>query len=1283
MSDSCFKKNELLIPGTRQDERLQQALDPSYVLPDERSVADLLVFISSYASLINYYAVKGADQAAYAVDGDWKPLIMTDEAFNYAEISVTPYSLPNVTFYKYVNLYETGSTTLKRNQAYRVLWDILFSVYNDIYSFYAVLPVYMQLRSVIQTEISNNLVADFAAAAGAYLNDNNAAAIPSFNLQVTTSSADDDYKFAFADTIIKQGLDSVWIDHTVAPLANDWTQYLAVLKPNAVLAQQFFNPSLSFVNEQDRIDYSTLRLKQIFKRAFESYARIIGLANEYLQNSLQNNSSHVAHHGLLLTFVKLFGIIQVDANEFTRKHLEYYYSRVLQIKPAAAVPDAAHIVFEPAKNITSHLVEKNTVLNAGKDGTGKQLIYNTNSELVISQVKADQLKTIFLKPGAAAGDVSKVYASAVANSDDGAGAPFTGTDTSWKGFGDVRTDATGTETNAANLGFYISSPVLHLTEGTRQIEFDFTTDTTGIAKADLLTTADLIQLFAISISGEKKWESLTVSQVGVTDFNSQLAYQSPSPSGSSMFKITLTLLPQCKALVGYDPLVCDGNLNTIYPTIRFSLNQNGSVLNAYKKFSGIAISKISIKVTASDLSGLSLENDFGALDPSKPVQLFGPNPKKNNTFYIGHTELEHKIISTFSITMQWLDLNPHLETYYSYVYTRVNAGATSYVTAPYVTGVAGNSSFKVMAGFIRNKSWIPAATPEHSVFTETPVALSFTDAIKPALDKPTKYGNAKIALSTNTQNGFIRLAVSAPDDAFGHAVWPNLFAKQTVAITHDADITHNTVPNPPYTPTLQSVKLQYVASQDIFLDATNYKAEQGQFFHLVPFGINEIHKNAKLFSSFDLQKKESDGTFDYKPLESALYIGISNAVINQTVSMLMQVNEGTEDISVDSPAVTWNYLSKSGWKNLDKSLLADATENLLKSGIVSFSVPVDVNTAGTELPSGLTWVMAAIEPAAPQVASNGLPKLLAVYTNAVKATFTDNGNDPEHLAKALAANTISKLYESDAAVKKVSQPYATFDGKKIEAGKQFYTRVSERLRHKHRSITIWDYERLVLNEFPEIYMVKCLNHTGYETDCTKPVGDPGRTKYKEKIAGQVMLVPVPFITNLQSGNIFQPSLSASKLTDIKNFIHGDDNSGKCNKYIKAIHSQLAKLIVENPTYETIKVTCKIKVRECLDQLYYKQQLGYDLHKFLAPWITGDEGKINFGGRLHASQVVYFIEQLPYIDYLENLTIEHRDKNGVVLNTAEPALAVATTSRSVLTSAGNDANGNPKHQINLS
>ncbi|GEO11929.1 hypothetical protein [Segetibacter aerophilus] len=1249
MSDGCFKKNDLLIPGTRQDQRLYQALDPSYVLPDERTVANLLVFITKYAELINFYALKGPDQKDYAIEGNWQALILSDEAFNYAGISVTPYSLPNITFYRYVNLYEAGSTTAKRNLAYRVLWDIIFSVYKEIEAFYTALPVYMPLRNEIATEIGNGLVTDFGIVAGAYLND--AAAIPSLNLQVSTVSTDDEYKFKFADDLIQSGFHKLWIDKSLAPLADSWTDYVAVLKLTPGLALSFFNTA-GLIDEFDRIDYSTVQLKQVFKRAFEAYVRIIAKATELLENSLERSSAHYAHHGLMLAFIKLFGILRTDMNEFTRKHLEYYYSRVLQIHPAPAVPDTAHIVFDPAKNIGSHLIKAATELNAGKDGTGKLLLYHTEDEIVINEAKVEQLKTIFIKPSGISGTIEKVTASPIANSVDGKGAAFTGSDTSWKGFGN--------ELNAAAIGFFIASPVLHLTEGRRVLEFTFFAEPTGIAKMNALTVTDILYLFSFFCSGEKQWEELIINDGVVTDYNSELSFTPPLLTDLS-FTIRLVLLAQFKPVVGYDPLVCDGNLNTIFPVVKFVLNQ--ATAAAYEKLKDIEISKINITVTVEDITALSLQNEIGTLDPVKPVQAFGPLPKVGASFLVGHHELVHKEITLLELRLNWLGL-PDLTTHYKYKIPDT-AAPDGMKDATYLP-IGAVTDFTALVEFIRNKTWTTLGAGNSALVASgsnlKTLNYSSITTIKKPMKRPEAYTNAPLLFETGTTDGFIRLTLKTPADAFGHFKWGLVFAAQTVALTKDV---HNTLPNPPYTPLLESIKLKYVATQDIKLDVS-YKPEQGAFIHLLPFGIRPTHTNALLLPAFETEKKQVDGTLAYEPVESALLIGVSHAVINQQISLLLQMNEGTEDISVDPPTIIWNYLSTSGWKNFDMLLVGDSTKNLLKSGIVKFQIPADVNTATTELPPGFTWISAAIKPdfpKYPKISSHALPKVLALFTNAVKANFEDHGNDPEHLAKALPAHTISKLYESDAAVKKVNQPYASFGGKKIESGSKFYTQVSERLRHKHRAITIWDYERLVLREFQEVYMVKCLNHTGYEVDCTTSL-----KKYKENIPGQVMLVPVPFVTNLQAGNIFQPTFSTAKLTDIGNFIHGDDNSGSCNKYLKPLHCHLAQLAVENPKYETIKVTCKVRVKECLDQMFYEAQLVDDLNNFLSPWITGDPGKINFGGRLHASQVVYFIEQLHYIDYLEDLEIEHKD-GLTVLNTTEPSLAVATTSRSVLTSSG--------------
>lgn len=1232
MSD-CFKKNELVIPGTRQSERLPVALDPLFVLPEEREIDDWMVFITRYAALLKFYVAQEG-QSAYKVDGNWESLIRSDEAFTYSGISVIRSGLPNITFYEYVDQYEAGSTQQLRFEAYRVWWDILISVYRDINTFYKNVPVHMPLRNLIAREILNQLAPDMGQVAGAYLNakkvngsGNTALPTPAFNLFVATSSADSVYKFGFAQSILQSGFDPIWIDKNLSPVTT-WPAYLAFLNTSITLSDQFFHTN-SIPAEFDRIDYSTISLKQLFRRAFESYARIISLAGDMLTASLENSSSHYAHHGLLLAFLRLFGLVQEEMNKFTRKHLEYYYQRVLQLTPAPATPDAVHAVFVPAKTTESHLIEKGTALLGGKDALGKTLLYETSQELVITQASLAGIKTLYLEPHASLPKTENIFASPVAKSEDGQGAPFTTDDLSWTAFGDLRLDpVNSTVINKASIGFFVASPVLHLTEGNRVIDIVWTSDAAGNLILDALITGDWTGLFTIYTTGEKGWEQLTVD-------NSTITYNAVSKL------LKLTLQEQFPMVSGYVETVHQDGLATHFPALKFVLNQDAS--GAYQKFRGIAINSIQITTTVSEVTDLSIQNEGGILDPAKPIPLFGSTPKKGSVFYIGHTELEHKRITSLELTLAWQQYNPDLKlNFYDYK----NGGTTK----TYITGLANNSDFKAQVDFLRNKAWVPVSASPHAAFidSETKVLNYAMASLPQAQVRPDTYQKSKLSYEPDVRNGYLRMKLDSPSDAFGHAKWPKLFAEQTVLF--NANSTNNSIPEAPYTPTLSGLKLKYVATQTIGFDSL-YNERDGQFFHLLPFGQDHVRSGALLVPDFQMSVLGANGTVSTEYIESAMYIGISGALARQTISFLIQLNEGSEDISVDHSPVSWNYLSDSGWKHLDKSLIGDDTNGLIRSGVLSIQVPVDLPDAITQLPTGIFWIRAGISSG-----SAGLPKMVDVHLHAVKAFFKDNGNDPQHLATALPAGAVSRLFEADGQVKKVLQPYASFGGKVTESGSVYYQRVSERLRHKQRAITIWDYEHLVLNQFPEVYMAKCLNHTGFTHGC----GNQPQV-YRENYAGHVLVVPVPYVSDLKTGNNYKPAFSASKLTDILRFLTGWISNGPCQGSWPALHPQLSHLEVRNPLYETVKVSCKVQIRDCYDAHYYKSVLIEDLNAFLSPWIGGEETEIRFGGSLHDSVVVYFIEQLPYVDYLEDLIIFHEG--------TEVREAITTTSHSILTSFG--------------
>jgi hypothetical protein len=144
------------------------------------------------------------------------------------------------------------------------------------------------------------------------------------------------------------------------------------------------------------------------------------------------------------------------------------------------------------------------------------------------------------------------------------------------------------------------------------------------------------------------------------------------------------------------------------------------------------------------------------------------------------------------------------------------------------------------------------------------------------------------------------------------------------------------------------------------------------------------------------------------------------------------------------------------------------------------------------------WIRAAVKEK-----SDAVCRLRLVAAQALAATFIDHGNSARFAASTLAAETISKLAQPDSAVKSVRQPFPSFGGRAAELPAAFHTRISERLRHKDRAIGLWDYERLVLEAFPEIYKVKCLDHTQYEPS------DSGEGIYRELAPGHVTIVTIP------------------------------------------------------------------------------------------------------------------------------------------------------------------------------
>ena len=463
----------------------------------------------------------------------------------------------------------------------------------------------------------------------------------------------------------------------------------------------------------------------------------------------------------------------------------------------------------------------------------------------------------------------------------------------------------------------------------------------------------------------------------------------------------------------------------------------------------------------------------------------------------------------------------------------------------------------------------------------------------------------KEIFTNDSENGFISIELAGPKNedftAFGHKE----YALQYIAKLAGADeIDPNKVPKTPYTPKIKSLWVDYSSEETIEFvetDRMTYRQRTDRFFHITPFGQAERHMNtlpeSKQFTL--LPEFENEGSF---------YIGIRDLDLPQTLDILFQVAEGSADPEVNSSEIQWSYLSDNNWVSLGElNILSDATNGLQTSGIISFDIPEEATSDNSLLPTGLHWLRASVAEH-----SSGICDMIDVKAQAATVRFLNKNNDTKHLDQPLKPDSIGKLALKDSAIKTIAQPYTSFNGQSEEQDSAFYTRVSERLRHKERAISSWDYEHLILEKFSSLYKCFCLNHTETAVSDTP---------------GAVTIIVIPDIRNKNAVNPLQPKARKNTLLEIK-------------KYLQKHTSPFVKLEIQNPIYEEILADFRVGFHNSYDRGYYAQLLNEDIKRFLSPWAYEDGVDIGINRSIHKSVILKFIEDLEYVDYVTQFRLYH-------------------------------------------
>ncbi|HRI63313.1 MAG TPA: baseplate J/gp47 family protein, partial [Polyangium sp.] len=754
-----------------------------------------------------------------------------------------------------------------------------------------------------------------------------------------------------------------------------------------------------------------------------------------------------------------------------------------------------------------------------------------------------------------------------------------------------------TETPPALLGFAVTSPILALSGGTRTVtvtlglrakgyEFDrlkaILADTFG--KADNQGRSLFPLRFEVSTA--TGWIPCSLVSQRVDDYDTLLNLQNANSvwhghTGAPGLRFVLNL-PVGEVPVAPLGAKLDG-MDVRWPALRILMQpvwSSKDFVTYYRELGSLFVGAVHIEVSVSGLLPSAIENDESVVDPKKPFEVFGSSPAPGSRLLIGHPEIVSKPIRRLSFAFQWFGAPANLATHY----------------ANYEIGAAPNFAVQVSTVDLAGTTAFVQSAPLFQSDTSALTKIEITPSTSPIVaDYPTLAGTGPSSRLANWKRVWQwRLG---PVD-FQHRAYPVVAAKKSlefVRASPTASLNDFQV-KPPYTPKLQSLTIDYTAAVEIVL----YPATAGEKFHRVyhvhPFGVVEIAAETESDEVPFLPRYDED---------SELYIGFAGVSLPENVTLLVQIDEGSADRDLTPPQVSWSQLSGNLWKPLGNKVLADATRGLQKSGVIEFSL--ESAEPSTLLSGGLTWVRAA-------VGANhaAICDIRALHTQAAEVVFDDQGNAPTHYGAALPSGTITRLKSPISGIVALTQPYPSYGGRVAESETFFATRVSERLRHKQRALSSWDYERMVLDAFPEVFKAKCIPSS-------------------EEAPGLVEVLVIPDVRTVPT-NEFGPKAPVALL-------------GSIQQYLSARASRWVTVRARNANYRAVRVRLGVHFSEKGNQAYWMGRLNDELNRFLSPWAYDEGADVVVGGKIYASSIVEFVDRRAYVDYVAGISLFYTDDEG--------------------------------------
>ena len=984
-------------------------------------------------------------------------------------------------------------------------------------------------------------------------------------------------------------------------------------------------------------------LWQLFLRFYQALALMVDKASRAFRSALRSRDDHAPHITLFLTFLHLFRHLQDEMNRLPERHLLFYYHDVLRLQQRRAIPDKVHLVFELAQNITRYRLKEDTLFAGGTDQGGKLRVYGLEDEVVVGQVKLVEKKNLYYEEK----EDKSIFSIALSAADkrDGVEEAF----------------APGLKVWNAFSGKEVYNRIDYKLLRIKELYIDQLPPNVEKERNFWQTKKDGLQGFSgFLISSPELWlEGGELRKIEIT-----LGVKDKNGQTLNINKVELL------SVEGWVNLEVVNLPDNGYGSDSQPLYGKAAVYGNHKLVIYLSANFPSIiyePTTAIPLLKIGIKNQT----PQTLVNVVKINTARGRSSIL----TSYDEINTVSFLVNKTPIKPNIELYVNENGRFVKQESLILTTATNVyvkfeeifRKTLQNISVTVQ-GDLNNWNWNLKDNPiQIMIDVGFKNIYELTDT-KPASEPSNSFNEG--------DTGIIKIHFSPPRVRNPS---PIVITSENIKITYTSDVA-------------DAERINYYTT---FGEWPTGSSKNG--FNLLP--------NIRQPSTSGLISSAGTDEAPPQPAHGNLFLGFESLVPGQTLNLLFKTAEGTGNPDHIAPDVAWSYLRDNDWVRFPpKFILKDETLGMKQTGITRFQIPDDINNGNTWIKGkedrmDLFWLRAsATEFPDDKILVDALPMLVDIHVNAGTAVFKNDDNTTEHLEPGLPAETIAALRFRDVNVKRVEQPYASFGGRLSEDGDRhsYYRRIHERLRHRQRAITVWDYERLVLEQFPKVALAKCLPHTQVVA-----AGMPGH----------VTLAAVPYPDKMVGNRKYYPNLDAGDLEAMRQylnrhnsyFVGGHGSPGFCCCHEEKGHSDAhdchcgcshgkSKLSVINARFEPIRLQVCVRFYAGRDIPFYTKQLNEDLKTFLAPWANDQHKPLQFGTSISTTNLLLFLENLDYVDVVMNLKVKHfasrtsADYGESELPWSAPETIVPFTAASLLTTYLNRLDeDNPNvldHEINV-